>query len=38
MDIELIFQEASINWNQGKIDWEFVGNWNLMKLVQQFPF
>jgi hypothetical protein len=37
MDFELKFREASINWNQGKFDWKFLGTWNLMKLVQHFP-
>jgi hypothetical protein len=38
MDFELKFREASMSWQQGKIDWNFLGTWILMKLNQQLPF
>jgi hypothetical protein len=38
MDFELKFREASMSWQQGKIDWNFLGTWISMKLDQQLPF
>jgi hypothetical protein len=38
MDFELKFREALMSWQQGKIDWNFLGTRILMKLGQQLPF
>jgi hypothetical protein len=38
MDFVLKFREASMSWQKGKIDWNFLGTRILMKLGQQLPF
>jgi hypothetical protein len=38
MDFELKIREASMSWQQEKIDWNFLGTRILMKLGQQLPF
>jgi hypothetical protein len=38
MDFELKIREVSMSWQQGKIDWNFLGTRLLMKLDQQLPF